>query len=80
MKITLYPVTTKEVLFYQTDSGLLIQFQAQSGDKCLIELNDDMVSYVIQNLAHYFWDMTFEEAFSKDTEKESLKISLSENF
>lgn len=67
MKITLYPVTTKEVLFYRTDSGLLIQFQAQSGDKCLIELSDDMVYYFIQNLAHYLWDMTLEEAFFNDT-------------
>jgi len=59
-----------------TESGIRLRFEAQSGDRFLIELGDEVVGYVIAQLVYYAWNITVEEAFgSYDSALEEKETS-----
>ena len=63
MTITVYPNSTDEIKINLVESGIQLCFEAQSGDRLLVELSDEIVTFVIAHLVHYAWDITLEEAF-----------------
>lgn len=58
-----------------TESGIRLRFEAQSGDRFLIELGDEVVGYVIAQLVYYAWNTTVEEAFGDGTALEEKETS-----
>lgn len=79
MFIILYPTTPSEISFQVNDAGIHLGVHSQDGDTCFIGLNDDVVGYVIEQLIHYAWDMTVEEAFA-DNPSETLVEEVDDDF
>lgn len=62
--IILHPDVIDEIKIWETESGIQLRFETQSGDRCFLELDNEMLGYVIKQLIHYAWHMTLEEAFN----------------
>jgi len=72
MTIILHPDAIDEIGIWVTESGIQLRLEAASGDKCFIELGDEVVGYIIEQLVYYAWNITVEEAFGHNADKENL--------
>ncbi len=67
MTIIVRPNSIHKIKLNETKAGIQLRFEAESGDKFYLELEDEMLGYVIEQMLHYAWGITFEEAFRVDS-------------
>ena len=63
MTIMVHVYSMDEITIQVTDSGVQLCFYAESGDRVLVELSDEVTFQLIAQLVHYAWNITLEEAF-----------------
>ena len=63
MMIIVRPNSIHEIKFNETKTGIQLCFEAESGDRFYLELEDEILGHVIEQMLYYAWSITFEEAF-----------------
>ncbi len=73
MTIIVRPNSIHEIKLTETKAGIQFCFEAESGEKFFLELENEILGHVIEQMLHYAWGITFEEAFRVDSCREKDK-------